>query len=349
MAAAAAVWLTIALTTGGPGGDEWADDADRPSTTRVEARTRWVEPTSTTAEVIPGGPLLGEPSGLRLVAVTDNGSRVIDLDTGAVTRVDRRVLSVADRRLVVRGDGIVAVWPHPYDGSSSTTIAEIPADRVVEQVWVVGDGTLVWLLQQGPGFGAGPAPATAVLVDLAGRTLARFELPGGFSPSGAVDRGLVVSGPGGIYVLGTDGAAERISTGDVWTVADNQVLAFNCDERLECGLEVFDGRGQRLNTGAIDPLLFDEAVAAPDGRIAYVVHPDPNRETSQVTVDGVPVFEAPGEQPPLGGLAWSPDGRWLAILASDGIHLIDTLRGKAPVVVPMQPWSFNGYNHFSFG
>jgi hypothetical protein len=347
VAGVAMVWVVLALT-GGPD-DEQADDADRASTTVGEATatTAWIEPTSTTAMVIPGGPLLGEPSGLHLVLVTDNSSRLIDVDSGAVTRLDVRVLGVADRHLVVRDLGVVAVWPPPFDGTGATTIATIPADRVVEQVWVVGDGSLVWLLQHSPPFEVGPAPATATLVDLGGRTLARLDLPYEFSAAGAIDRGLVVSGPGGVFVIGTDGAIERISTGVVRAVGDDRVVVYDCDERLQCGVEVLDGRGRRVDVGDLDLAAVDGAVAAPDGRIAaFAESSDPSGDRRQVTVDGVTMFESVGAEP-TGGLAWSPDGRWLAFLASHGIHLIDTLGWRAPVVLPL-PSAFIGYNLFSF-
>ena len=48
---------------------------------------------------------------------------------------------------------------------------------------------------------------------------------------------------------------------------------------------------------------------------------------------GVQVFEAGA----AGHLAWSPDGRWLAVPAGDGIHLIDTHGDTAPVALEVGP------------
>ena len=85
-----------------------------------------------------------------------------------------QALAETQGRLVVTGDGTVVLWPAPYDGSGSTRIATIPADRAVYSAWVVGDGTLVWLLQGDPRLPG--LPWTADLVDLEGQTLAHLDL-----------------------------------------------------------------------------------------------------------------------------------------------------------------------------
>jgi len=76
--------------------------------------------------------------------------------------------------------------------------------------------------------------------------------------------------------------------------------------------------------------------------IGGIVVAEPDGWASQVAVEGVTVFETDGIGIPSGGLAWSPDSRWLAILAMDGIHLIDTLGGRAPAHLNVPPRAFNG-------
>ncbi|MET0903502.1 MAG: hypothetical protein ABWZ52_09705 [Acidimicrobiales bacterium] len=321
------------VTDGGaPGSSEAESATDGPTTTRRDTTTR-PEPTTTT-DVIPGAPLLGEPSGLQLVITYYHGfgsNRLIDLDTGEITHLDARVLAVTERRLIVTADGTtVALWPAPYDGSGATRIATIPAGRVVHEAWMVGDGTLVWLFQGLPERGAPGFPYTADLVDLEGRTLAHLDIRDDLWAAGAVDRGLVVSGPGGIYVIDPQGAAERISTGDLVALAHNRVHAYTCDERLQCGIEVLDEWGQRLDWSPNTGVHAGEGIAAPDGRVAL------QGQANQITVDGVPVFQAAAAAP-TGYPAWSPDGRWLAVPTGDEIHFVDTHSDTAPIALEIGP------------
>ncbi|MET0904405.1 MAG: hypothetical protein ABWZ52_14305 [Acidimicrobiales bacterium] len=318
-----------ATERGAPDDDEANAGTDRATTGRRDTTTR-PEPTTTTTEVLPGAPLLGEPSGLQVVV---GGSRVIDLDTGESRRLAVRVLAETQRRLIVTGDGTAALWPAPYDGSGSTRIATIPAGRVVSEASVVGDGTLVWLVQRRPETGGPGQPVTADLVDLEGRTLAHLDIRDDLFPSGAVDRGVVASGPGGTYVIDPEGAAQRISTGTLITAAHNRVHAYTCDEHLQCGLETLDERGQRLDWSPIEdpnpgsPIAGFAVAAAPDGRRAFIVYRD--GQPNQVFLDGVLVSEAAAG----GNPAWSPDGRWLAVPVAEGIHFIDTHRGNSPVAL----------------
>ena len=120
-------------------------------------------------------------------------------------------------------------------------------------------------------------------------------------------------------------------------MAHNRVHTYTCDEQLQCGLEMLDERGQRLDWTPIegDPnpggQIIRGPAVAPDGRRAFTVPRD--GEPSQVLVDGVVVFEAPvaGSSP-----AWSPDGRWLVVPALDGIHFLDTHGDAAPIALEIQ-------------
>lgn len=69
-----------------------------------------------------------------------------------------------------------------------------------------------------------------------------------------------------------------------------------------------------------------EAAVGGDGGGVY-------RETNQVFVDGVLVFEAAI----AGSPTWSPDGRWLIVTAADGIHFLDTQGNTAPVALDIGP------------
>jgi hypothetical protein len=314
--------------------------------------------------VIAGAPLLGEPSGLKLVFTPSSrglGGRLIDLDTGAITRIEVPVLGVIEQRLLVLDDGAIALWPAPYDGSGATTITTIPSDRFVQQAWTVDEGSRVWLLlEPPPDFfgqlppeelqGAVPIPSrTARLVDLDGRTVAEVDIRSDLDPFGAVDRGVVVAGPGGIYVIEPSGAAQRISTGELVTVAHNRVVALSCDERLQCGTEVLDQQGRRLElhpiTGPVPGGMGSgpgsvSGIVAVDGRVAAILDRTFESGAYEVEIDGGAPFQVAGI--PIANPSWSTDGRWLVIPLEDRVHVLDTLGGAAPVDIPVGP-TLEGY------
>jgi hypothetical protein len=302
-----------------------AEHEDRTTTTR-----RRRPPTTTTTQVIPDAPLLGEPTGLSLVVVTSAG-RVIDVDSGAVTRVGVPIRGVTAAGLLVEEEFGLATWPPPYDGSGSTTI--IPPGRAssVELVWVVDGGRHLWTIEWSvDGRLPGPGPR-ASLLDLGGEVLGSFELPGEVGPGGATDHGLVVYGPGGVYLVDASGRADRVSTGDLLDAGNGHIHVHTCDEALRCGVEVFDGRGRHLGSGPSPVNPFGFGASAPDGRVAQVSYTE---DGFAVGVDGVTVYEDEGFGfSGQGSLAWSPDGRWLAIAASEDIRVVDTLGDSGVHVV----------------
>ena len=238
-------------------------------------------------------------------------SRVIDLDTGGVTVVRARVLGVTDHGLLVEDRDGVAVWPPPYDGSNATEMLPANPDTVIDQVWVVGDGTLVWAVERAGGQAV--TALTSTLVDLDGDALGRFEVPGEFWPVGATDHGLVVAGPGGLYLIDAGGDAERVSTGSLVGVLGDRIYASTCDEELFCHLEVLDEAGRFVEerpSQVADNIGW--ATAAPDGRVALIEYDAHLGEPNRVTIDGVTVYEDYFELTGfggMGGIAWSPDRR----------------------------------------
>jgi hypothetical protein len=298
-----------------------AEHEDRTTTTR-----RRRPPTTTTTAVLPGAPLLGEPTGLGLVVAGGTG-RVIDLDTGGVTRVGLPVLGVSAQGLLVQDGSGIATWPAPYDGSGSTTILPIELGTVVEQVWVVGDGRLVWAVAYAESMTmTGPA-WSASLVDVDGAALGGFDLPEGVGPFGATDHGLLVTGPGGVYLLDAGGHPERVSRGEALDVVGQQIHVLDCDEDLQCQVEVFDGRGRRVGERPPPVGPWAWGSTSPDGRLAFVEYRGDFAEQIVVTVDEEVVYQAEVSPSGRDALAWSPDGRWLAIASQDGIHVLDTLGG----------------------
>ena len=240
--------------------DRRAPSATRPATTsRRRARTaprsapatRRPEPTTTTIEVLPGAPLLRESSGLQVVV---GGRRLIDLDTGESRPLACRGScsgAVTERRLVV-----TAMIERSSCGRLPTTARvdearDDPGRPVVHKAWWsamapssgCSKGSLRWVRR------ASPTPPTwSTWRPDPGPP--RHPLTSGVRSCRPC---LVVSGTGGIYVIDFEGAVDRMSTGDLVAVAHNRVDAYTCDERLQCGIEVLDEWGQRLdwspNTG----------------------------------------------------------------------------------------------------
>ena len=328
----AVLWAFLAFAGGDDDEGIPVEDAESDTTTTTEAEVRTSTtrrrrpPTTTTTQVIPGAPLLGEPTGLELVVVGGTG-RVIDLDTGAVTDVVVPVRGVTAAGLLVSDGSGLATWPPPFDGSSWRTILPPAQATRVELLWVVGDGRLVWALERPEDDRSLRSGWSMSLVDLDGAVLGSFELPSEVWPAGATDHGLVVTGPGGAYLMDATGAAERISTGDPFSVVGDRIHVVDCDDVLRCNVEVFDGRGRLIHEQSSPASLVGWGTAAPDGRVAFVEPRGEFGERSALTIDGVTVLDEPGSLGAggQGGLAWSPDGRWLAIAAQDGIHLVDTL------------------------
>jgi hypothetical protein len=338
----ALLWGFLAFAGGSDDEGIPIEDAEDTTTTTTEAEdederrttTSRRGPTTTTTRVIPGAPLLGEPTGLELVLVGVSG-QVVDLDTGRLTRLRTSALGATQRGILVDDGGDLATWPAPYDGSNGTTLLPATPGTLVDQMWVVGDGTMVWAVRRSDRSSETRPDPEAVLVDLDGRVVGRFRIPPEVWPVGATDHGLVVDGASGVYLLDATGDVERISTGDVIGVVGDRVYATSCDEELRCQTEVLDGRGRLVESIPPPTDNIGWATAAHDGRLAYVVYDDEFGVQLRVEIDGATVFE--GIDGVLGGgpgvLAWSPDGRWLAIASFDGVHFLDTLGDAGELVV----------------
>jgi hypothetical protein len=66
---------------------------------------------------------------------------------------------------------------------------------------------------------------------------------------------------------------------------------------------------------------------------------------NRVAIDGVVILDADVVRLGVLGGAWSPDGRWLAVAVLNGVYLLDTLSGAAPIVLDLFP-SVNGFVMF---
>lgn len=329
-----AVWGVLVVSAGGDGdgdgdGTEQADDDERTTTTdRRQERTgpsRRGGRSTTTTLLGDGGPLLGEVTGWDLVVGADT-AEVIDLDTGAVTRLGGgRALAIGPDGVLTLGRGGVSWRPAPFETGVETPVADVEA----EQAWF-GPGDSIWL----SGYESNDFYAPFLFHVRRGEEPTRFDLPSGAWPWGSTDAGLVLAGPGGTYLLSPIGAIERISDGAPQGASADHVVVQECDEELRCGLVAIDlTDGSETPLDHIEPLHNGPMISvAPDGRIAYLARVARDSPI-YLAVDGQPVLEV--QDPYLSGVAWSPDGRWLAAVLSDGVTIIDTTGAHPEVHIPM--------------
>jgi hypothetical protein len=290
---------------------------------------------TSTTEVIPGAPLLGERVGFQVAFVAES-TRVLDLDSGVVRNLRGvQVLGVTDVGLVIASRRHFALWPAPYDGTGEILLAE----SGVVQAWVSDTGQQVWSVSQEEEF----TSLQVVHHDVMERTASTFVPPPMSWPRGVVGDALVLQAPGGTYLMRGDGAVDRVSSGEVVVTSPFWLVVNVCDERLSCELQVLDPSGRPVSThpvvspqsifGPFGPLL----AVAPDGRLA-TLRPGTG-DAVTIGIDGTDVTPALS----LSAMSWSPDGRWLLALDGRELVAVDTSRPVGPARVPIQftmgvPW-----------
>jgi len=160
----------------------------------------------------------------------------------------------------------------------------------------------------------------------------RIVVPSGFVPIGADGAGhILTSGVGGTYLAGPHGLT-RITHGELLAAGPTRWLSYDCDRHGRCRATVVDrttGARHRVPgqpVGAPGPVATGSI--SPDGTTAVLFQMDPqtsglyrlqlldlrtgNRVTSAVLVDAENNYDQ------ASALAWSPDGRWLFVVAADG-------------------------------
>jgi hypothetical protein len=142
---------------------------------------------------------------------------------------------------------------------------------------------------------------------------------------------LLLTGVGGVYDARPDGV-RRITTGAVLAVGPTRWLALECDKQYHCVNAVIDRASAARHVLAGPPGDPDASpgVISPDGSTAAVFRGrSAGRRTLQLfdLTSGaqhqvaVPVDKAWFD---AGGAVWSPDSRWLFVVARDGtLHVVD--------------------------
>ena len=252
----AVILALVVLSILGGDGDEDAESA--PTTTPTSRPTsttgdRDASPTTSPPALLADGESLDPSFGMALVHGLGDGLTIVDLGTGAESRVPT---PSAVAQLAWTGDLLLlrTAWSTYRPADDGSTWQEVALEG-----WssMSVRGAMIELGRPG-------AETTGVATVDSSGTVRTWPVelaggPAGASPIGVVEGVLVVSTIDGIFLLDQDGEAERIASGVALDVAGTNVLRHSCDEQMACALSVLDVRSGRSTT--LPPL--------PDGRVPY--------------------------------------------------------------------------------
>ncbi len=296
--------------------DDGRESGTETSRTRRTSTTnsRRSDRTTTTRE--PHGPYLLSPTGAHLLVADRGDLVVIDLDTGA-------------ERLVAE-DIAEEVYPgsvRVYDGwivSSANETLAIPIDGG-EPRRIAGGGCGGFPSAQ-PGHWwtydcSGPTQALSEIRLDDGEVVATYTPPFPAPVSGDSDAGLVISAPGGVYVVDDAGDISRVSDGSGGVVLGSHVLVTSCDERLACEMLLVDlvtGDGRPVDVPLTPGFGYygGQVASVAGSRAVSVTYDEQGPLVQVIDVVSGEVFDLP-ENSDIdrfgfdGVTVLSPDGRWL--------------------------------------
>lgn len=148
---------------------------------------------------------------------------------------------------------------------------------------------------------------------------------------------VLLQGVGGAYDARPDGL-RRVTTGMVLAAGPTHWLTYECDERYRCETVVIDrGTGARHSIDmAVAQAYGVTGVISPTGTAAALIKIDPTSEAMPESFHLIQL--ASGKERRLaipkdsdmqdGTMAWSPDGRWLFVLAGGTLYSVDAATGN---------------------
>ena len=262
---------------------------------------------------------VGAPT--ELVTLTDN--RVlqrIELPSGRVRRLD--VASWGENLNIAVSDDSIAVYDGRYvaiiRGTEAIRLFEIPDGVLFVEAWPATGSFVV--TSNGPSTGE----AERFVMNAVDGSLQPVtpEVTGAlvFGAGNFLSNGdLLVNRPGGVYAIGPDQQARRISDGDLLAVGRNHYAIETCDESLQCEqfvIEAASGARSAALLGALNRMgVVDPSTRiAPDGR--SIVAADSTRDTGTRQI----IDTTTGSRTEVGRLAalyypdpWAADGSGLFV------------------------------------
>lgn len=289
-----------------------------------------------------GRPLLGVTAGWQVFAVGPSG--VVRLDPAHGTATLDRVRPARDAGPVSFVAGPTGVLVRPvaagpgYAVDDDRGVVPLPAvlragglalpARAPDRIWVAAS--------------AYEHPVVR-LTDFAGRSSGpvRRLAPGSLPVSSDGAGGLLTTGIGGVYRL--DGTGRHLLTRDLVTaVGPTRLLVTECGPRT-CGSVVIDQRtgARRPIGGPVSDIVSPRGAVSPDGTTAALPISTADG-TSVVSLVDLRTGRSRALGPHLdraafdGGLAWSPDSRWLFLVAAGHRLMAVDPRTARPVPLGMQ-------------
>ena len=305
------------------------------------------------AETPSGGPPGGDAPELTVV-IADFGSRLqlIDVATGA-----RRNVPVFADGSRLRPDALQVIGDSIIFDAAGRVLRLVEGDEGAPHQLArnhrslpTDDTTSVWVYDQLTANIGGVASR----VGFDGTVHDRIELPALAQPLAGTPDGLVVSTPGTVSTIGSDGDRRLIARGQALASDGTNLARLDCLGDLSCGvvigtLDQPDRARVTLQPGDLPVGMFDvpQARFSPDGRwLALPVYRELANQraerSSLVVIDtelGTEVDRVPGSTltAPTTPFAWSPDSAWLAVSSGTRLLLWNDDHGVRELALRLPP------------
>jgi hypothetical protein len=321
-----------------------AQDVAADTTQAVPPTTRQRVTTTTAPAVVVeelGGPLVANPTGLSLVALTARGDLLeLDVDTGQMTTTQIPGSNSGGGATIVAGGDWAMVQPWNANSSFVVPQGATPVDITSSNPFFGGvfrgpDPDTLWMTESNRFTGA---VERLNLVGLDGEPLGRsIDLRGWWPSQSDLAGGVVVQAGGGIYVV-SEAGARRVADGELVGAGLNHFLVRACDEALACGLFLIDratGERRQVPVIQVDGLAqyygwtgTDSASISPDGSAAILFGLDGDGQVASLLGTGTGVYRSLTRMTDSFSVAWSADSRYVVYTDSQTLKVYDITTGE---------------------
>lgn len=280
-------------------------------------------------------------SGLRIVGLGGSGGVYdIEIDTGSVVRYDTPNLDSAAPATIVAAGGTVSVESYDlvagFELDTETGDVSLTAgDQIVGPAYRGPTASTLWISEQP----IGQPGVRFALRDVRGERIGpTIEIADATVIGSDGAGGLVVEGPGGVYVARMAEQPVRLTTGDVLAIGPTAAFVRECDVALVCGeyrVDRFSGERTPIDNPQLRAALVDEGLV---GLTGTTVSPDGQVVAVRSELDGDPGWVmidladgSASKVPGLGGsspVIWSDDSAASVYLSGDHLRIFDRADGS---------------------